>query len=83
IVAEGVASGAEFAERLTEKTGLETRVSVLGHIQRGGTPTGFDRVLARRLGAKAVELLMEGKGGRAVGMEDGEVVDADLLTVLN
>lgn len=83
IVAEGVASGAEFAERLTEKTGLETRVSVLGHIQRGGTPTGFDRVLASRLGAKAVELLMEGKGGRAVGMEDGEVVDADLLTVLN
>lgn len=83
IVAEGVASGAEFAENLTEKTGLETRVSVLGHIQRGGTPTGFDRVLASRLGAKAVELLMAGEGGRAVGIEAGKVVDADLLTVFD
>ncbi|MBD8005260.1 6-phosphofructokinase [Bacillus norwichensis] len=83
IVAEGVASGAEFAENLKEKTGLETRVSVLGHIQRGGSPTGFDRVLASRLGARAVELLMAGEGRRAVGIEAGKVVDADLLTVFD
>lgn len=81
IVAEGVASGAAFAEKLKERTGLETRVSVLGHIQRGGTPTAFDRVLASRLGARAVELLMDEKGGRAVGIKNGEVVDTDLLEV--
>lgn len=82
VVAEGVSSGPKFAEELFEKTGIETRVSVLGHIQRGGTPTGSDRVLASRLGAKAVELLMEGKGGLAVGIEKDVIVAEDILTVL-
>ena len=47
---------------------FDTRVSILGHIQRGGSPTAFDRVLASRLGARAVELLLDHKGGRAVGI---------------
>ncbi|MED4019085.1 MULTISPECIES: 6-phosphofructokinase [Sutcliffiella] len=75
IVAEGVCSGMEFAKQLKEKTNLDTRVSVLGHIQRGGSPTAFDRVLASRLAGRAVELLIEGKAGRAVGMEKSEIVD--------
>ncbi|MEK4230316.1 6-phosphofructokinase [Solibacillus sp. FSL H8-0538] len=78
IVAEGVMPGSELAKILKEKAGIETRVSVLGHIQRGGSPTAHDRVLAGRLGAKAVEVLLEGRGGRAVGIKNHEVVDYDL-----
>src|SRR5690625_3218945 len=72
IVAEGVMSGAEFGEKIKVLTNMDTRVSVLGHIQRGGSPTGADRVLASRLASKAVELLMEGKAGLAVGIEKDE-----------
>ncbi|MFK2824643.1 6-phosphofructokinase [Bacillus sp. B190/17] len=78
IVAEGVMSGSEFAEKVTEITGIDTRVSVLGHMQRGGSPTAADRMLASRLGAKAVELLLAGKGGRAVGVECNELIDYDI-----
>lgn len=83
IVAEGVCSGVEFAKELKEKSNLDTRVSVLGHIQRGGSPTAADRVLASRLGARAVELLIEGKGGRAVGIENNQVVDHDIVEILD
>ncbi len=82
IVAEGVGSGVDFAKKLTEATQLETRVSVLGYIQRGGSPTAFDRVLASRLGARAVELLIEGKGGRSVGIENNKLIDYDILEIL-
>jgi 6-phosphofructokinase 1 len=82
IVAEGVCSGNDFAKQLTEATNFDTRVSVLGHIQRGGSPTASDRVLASRLGARAVELLIEGKGGRAVGIEKNSLVDYDIVEVL-
>ncbi|QED48906.1 6-phosphofructokinase [Cytobacillus dafuensis] len=82
IVAEGVATGMEFAKQVEEATNFDTRVSVLGHMQRGGSPTAFDRVLASRLGARAVELLLEGKGGRAVGVENNQVVDHNLSEIL-
>lgn len=82
IVAEGVCSGVEFGKELMELTDFDTRVSVLGHIQRGGSPSVQDRVLASRLGARAVELLMEGKGGRAVGMENNRLVDYDIIEAL-
>jgi 6-phosphofructokinase 1 len=82
IVAEGVCGGNEFAKQLQEATNFDTRVSVLGHIQRGGSPTAADRVLASRLGARAVELLIEGNGGRAVGMESNRVVDYDIVEAL-
>lgn len=83
IVAEGVGSGVEFGKRIEEETNLETRVSVLGHIQRGGSPSAFDRVLASRLGAYAVELLLEGKGGRCVGIQSNELVHHDILEILD
>ncbi|WP_065408800.1 6-phosphofructokinase [Pseudobacillus wudalianchiensis] len=82
IVAEGVMSGNEFAERVKRMTGIETRVSVLGHMQRGGSPTAADRMLASRLGARAVELLLAGKGGRAVGIEHNKLVDYDIVEAL-
>ncbi|WP_339228370.1 6-phosphofructokinase [Oceanobacillus sp. FSL K6-2867] len=74
LMAEGVGSGIEFGERIQETTQLETRVTVLGYIQRGGTPTATDRVLASRLGAKAVELLMDNQGGKMVGIQNNNLV---------
>ncbi|MDQ0220079.1 6-phosphofructokinase [Peribacillus cavernae] len=82
IVAEGVGSAVDFSKKIEETTGYETRVTVLGHVQRGGSPTASDRVLASRLGALAVELLMEGKGGRAVGIEKNRLVDYDIIEAL-
>jgi 6-phosphofructokinase 1 len=82
VVAEGVGSGVEIGKQIKAATDFDTRVSVLGHIQRGGTPTANDRVLASRLGARAVELLLEGKGGRAVGIEENRLVDYDIIEAL-
>jgi 6-phosphofructokinase 1 len=83
VVAEGVGSGVEIGKQIKEATNLETRVSVLGHIQRGGSPTAFDRVLASRLGARAVELLLEGKKGRAVGIQSNKLVDFTISEALS
>jgi 6-phosphofructokinase 1 len=83
IVAEGVASGIELGKRIKELTNFDTRVSVLGHMQRGGSPTAFDRVLASRLGSRAVELITAGIGGRAVGIENNKVIEHDFTEVLN
>ncbi len=78
IVAEGVMGGNELAELIKEKADIETRVSVLGHVQRGGSPTARDRVLGSLFGARAVEVLLEGVGGRAIGMKNHKVVDYDM-----
>ncbi len=83
VVAEGVGSGVEIGKKIQDATNFETRVSVLGHIQRGGSPTATDRVLASRLGAKAVELLLEGKGGRVVGIQQNQLVDHDIMEILD
>ncbi len=83
ILAEGVDSGVTYGKRIEEETKMDTRVTVLGHIQRGGSPSGYDRVLASRLGAKAVDLLMDGIGGRMVGVENNIVVDRDINEVLS
>lgn len=63
-------------------TGVETRATILGHIQRGANPTCKDRVYASALGTKAVELLCEGKSNRVVGYKDGEFVDYDMQEAL-
>lgn len=78
IVAEGVGSAVEFGNKIKERTGFETRVTVLGHIQRGGSPTAFDRVLASRLGAEAVELLLKGQSGRMVGIRYNQIISLDI-----
>ncbi|MGB9607395.1 MAG: 6-phosphofructokinase [bacterium] len=73
VLAEGAGKAGELAERIREKTGLETRGSVVGYAQRGGSPTARDRSLATLFGAKAVELAMEGKFGYLIGLRGGEV----------
>jgi 6-phosphofructokinase 1 len=83
ILAEGVGSGIEYGKRIEEATDLETRVTVLGHIQRGGSPSAADRVLASRLAAKAVDLLMAGKAGRMVGIQQNQIVDHEISKVLH
>lgn len=83
VVAEGVMSGNELSKLIGERSGIETRVSVLGHIQRGGTPTARDRVLASLFGAKAVEVLTQGIGGRAIGMRNHQVIDYDMTEAFN
>ncbi len=82
LVAEGVTSGPELAMAIEAKTGFDTRVTVLGHIQRGGTPTVMDRILASRLGAKAVDLLLDDQSGKMVGMVAGEVRVSDIAYAL-
>ncbi|WP_186670080.1 6-phosphofructokinase [Sporosarcina sp. BP05] len=81
IVAEGVMSAAELAEILKREAGIETRISVLGHIQRGGSPSARDRVIASQYGAKAVEVLIEGRGSIAIGMRNHVVVEYELADV--
>lgn len=80
IVAEGAAGGMDISRIIREKTGLETKVTILGHLQRGGTPTAFDRILASRLGARAVEMLMSGYRKHMVGMVAGEILAGPLET---
>lgn len=78
IVAEGAAKATDVAGTIKKMTGLETRFVVLGHVQRGGTPVGADRILATRLGAQAVDLLMQGIFGKAVGVWEDEINVVDL-----
>ena len=70
--------GEKIADLIEEKTGYETRVSVLGHIQRGGTPTAYDRVLGTRFGVKAVELVKEGQFGKMVSLHQNLIDSIDL-----
>jgi len=83
IVAEGAASAIEVGEEIRKRTGLETRITILGHLQRGGTPTAVDRMLASRMGAKAVELLLQGANKKMVGISAGELLALDLEDVLS
>ncbi len=80
--AEGIGDSVAMAKRIEEATGIETRATILGHIQRGGSPTCRDRYVASLMGAKAVDLLIEGKSKRVVGMQHGELVDFDIEEAL-
>ena len=72
-----------MARRIEAATGIETRATIIGHIQRGGTPTCKDRVYASIMGARAAELLAEGKSNRIVAYKDGKFVDFDIQEALN
>ena len=78
VVAEGAGSAADIAKRIKESIELDPRVTVLGHIQRGGTPSGRDRVNATKMGYLAVELLMAGKTNRIVCTHEGGFTDVDI-----
>ena len=78
INAEGIGHSTSMAKRIEAATGVETRATNLGHMQRGGSPTCKDRVYASTMGAMAVDLLLEGKTNRVVGYRHGEFVDFDI-----
>jgi len=80
--AEGVGDSINMAKRIEEATEVETRATILGHLQRGGSPTVKDRVYASVMGAKAVDLLIEGKTNRVVGYKNGEFIDFDINDAL-
>ncbi|MBD1372779.1 6-phosphofructokinase [Hazenella sp. IB182357] len=82
VVAEGVGSGVKIGEQIKESTGWETRVTVLGHIQRGGSPTAFDRILASRMGAKAVDLLRSGQKDQMIAIRNQDVMGIDFDVAL-
>lgn len=82
INAEGIGHSSSMARRIEAATGIETRATILGHMQRGGTPTCKDRVYASIMGAIAVELLAEGKSNRVVAYKGGEYVDFDIQEAL-
>lgn len=78
IIAEGAGHADDFARYVQENTDVEIKAVTLSYIQRGGNPSAADRMLATRLGIRAVELLCEEKGGRAVGIRDNKIIDVDL-----
>ena len=78
LLAEGVGGANALAKSVEDITGIETRATILGHIQRGGSPSAFDRILASRMGARAVELLIEGKSARVIGIRGGQITDDDI-----
>lgn len=83
IVAEGVPGGAyRVAEQIKNATALDTRVTVLGHVQRGGSPSARDRMVATYMGYEAVKLLSEGKTCRVVAMQGEDIVDYDITEAL-
>ena len=83
IVAEGIGGVDDLARQIQERTGIESRATVLGHVQRGGSPTLRDRVVASEMGFHAVELLMQNQGNRVVAMKNGQIVDYDITEALN
>ena len=82
IVAEGVGGTAEIAKKIEAETGVESRATILGHVQRGGSPTARDRIMASQMGSRAVDLLTQGIGNRVVGIRDNKIVDFDIFEAL-
>lgn len=83
VVAEGAGSALEIGRRIHDETGIDPRVTVLGHIQRGGTPSARDRETASRMGYEAVVSLVENRGNRVIATRDGRIVDLDMEQALS
>ena len=82
VLAEGVGSASDLEKELKKESGADLRVTVLGHVQRGGSPTVSDRILASRLGVRAVELLLDGKSARVVGIKENKIIDLEISEAL-
>ncbi len=82
MVAEGVGGSKEIAKKIEEATGIESRAAILAHVQRGGSPTAKDRMVATRMGDYAVHLLMDGKSNRVLGLRGNDIVDYDIQEAL-
>lgn len=83
LLAENIVNAYDLAKEIEDKTGISTRVTILGHIQRGGSPTAFDRIIASKMGARSVELLLQGKSGRVVGLKGNEIIDLGIDEALS
>lgn len=83
ILAEGIGGAENIAKKVQEITGIESRATILGHIQRGGSPSSFDRMLASRMGARAVDILVEGKSSRVIGISGNNIIDVDIEEALS
>lgn len=83
IVAEGVMSAEQFSKKLQERTSYSIRPTCIGHVQRGGSPTMADRMLAAQFGNKAVRLLKDGIGNRVVGIRDNKIIDMDIIEAVS
>lgn len=83
VLAEGVGNAYDVSKCIQEKAGIDTRVTILGYVQRGGTPTSFDRILASEMGNRAIELLKGDISGRALGIKCDSIVDLDIGDALN
>ena len=83
VVAEGIGKSQELAKEIQDKTGIETRATILGHLQRGGTPTAIDRIHASRMGYIAVKSIIEGNVNKVVAYNKGEYQTIDIEEALN
>lgn len=83
VLAEGVGNAQDLGNKIVERTGVDLRVTILGHVQRGGSPSAFDRILASKMGVRAVELLLEGKSARVIGIKDNKIIDMDIHEALS
>lgn len=82
MISEGIGNTEQITKEIEARTGIESRATILGHVQRGGSPTVRDRVVASQMGYYAVELLERGIGNRVVGMQAGKIVDYDIQEAL-
>jgi 6-phosphofructokinase 1 len=83
VLAEGVGHAQDLCKAIETETGADIRVTILGHVQRGGSPTAFDRILASKMGVKAVELLLDKKSARVIGIKDNKIIDMDITEALS
>lgn len=83
MVSEAIGNVEEIARKIQEETGVESRATILGHVQRGGSPTAKDRIVASQMGYRAVQLLKNGIGNRVVAMQKEQVLDFDIFEALN
>jgi 6-phosphofructokinase 1 len=82
MLAEGREQASELQKAIFENTDVESRITVLGYLQRGGVPTATDRILASKMGAKAVDLLIRGKSNCVIGIKDNRLMDMDIMQAL-
>ena len=82
VVAEGAGSALEIATRIQDLTGIDSRATVLGHLQRGGSPTLRDRLMASNMGIKAIECINSGRYNRVISYQDGNICDFDIEEAL-
>ena len=83
IVAEGIGNATELCTEITAKTGIVSRPTILGYVQRGGSPTAYDRIMASRMGAKAIDVINEGRLNRIISLKDNKLIDIDIEEALN